>query len=139
MSCCAPAGELALAMTDPGSADSEVLLASRAVGDGLRQTDVSVPTIHCGGCMQKIERALGALPGVAQARVNLSTKRVTIRWRGETPPPFIATLKAVGYDAHLFDGAAQETDKVLTELVRALAVSGFAASNIMMLSVAIWS
>ena len=139
MSCCAPAGELALAMTDPGSADSEILLASRDIGDGMRQTDLSIPAIHCGGCMQKIERTLGGLAGVAQARVNLSTRRVTIRWRGETPPPFIAALDAIGYDAHLFDATALRADNVLTELVRALAVSGFAASNIMMLSVAIWS
>ncbi len=119
--------------------NSEVLLASRVLGGGLRQSDLSVPTIHCGGCVQKIERTLGGLPGVEQARVNLSTKRVAIRWRGENPPPLIATLNAAGYDAHLYDAGAEEKDGVLRELVRALAVSGFAASNIMMLSVAVWS
>ena len=122
-----------------GRWNSEVLLASRVLGEGLRQTDLSVPTIHCGGCVQKIERTLGGLPGVEQARVNLSTKRVAIRWRGECPPPLIATLNAAGYDAHLYDAGAEEKDGVLGELVRALAVSGFAASNIMMLSVAVWS
>jgi P-type Cu2+ transporter len=127
------------AMADPRSAHSEVLLASRVLGEGLRQSDLSVPTIHCGGCVQKIERMLGVLPGVEQARVNLSTKRVAIRWRGESPPPLIATLNAAGHEAHLYDAGAEEKDTVLRELVRALAVSGFAASNIMMLSVAVWS
>ena len=134
-----PGGAVPVAGTDPGAADKEVLLASRLLGEGLRQTDLSVPTIHCGGCVQRIERVLGRLPGVEQARVNLSTKRATVRWHGEAPPPFIATLSAAGYEAHLHDAGAEEKDGVLRELVRALAVSGFAASNIMMLSVAVWS
>jgi P-type Cu2+ transporter len=134
-----PGGAVPVARTDPRAEDSEVLLASRLLGEGLRQTDLSVPTIHCGGCVERIERSLGRLPGVAQARVNLSTKRATIRWRGEAPPPFIATLSAAGHDAHLHDVGVEEKDGVLRELVRALAVSGFAASNIMMLSVAVWS
>jgi Cu2+-exporting ATPase len=134
-----PGGEVPVARTDPRTGDSEVLLASRLLGEGLRQTDLSVPTIHCGGCVQRIERMLGRLPDVEQARVNLSTKRATIRWRGEAPPPFIATLSAAGHDAHLHDVGVEEKDGVLRELVRALAVSGFAASNIMMLSVAVWS
>ena len=122
------------------TANDELLLASRDIGGGLRQTDLSVPTIHCGGCIQTIEKALGALPGVEQARVNLSTKRVTIRWRADgTPPPFIETLRAVGYEAHLYDVAADSKDGAVAELVRALAVAGFAASNIMMLSVSVWS
>jgi Cu2+-exporting ATPase len=127
------------AMADPRSANSELLLASRVLGAGLRQSDLSVPTIHCGGCVQKIERILGALPGVEQARANLSTKRVAIRWRGEIPPPFIATLNAAGHEAHLDDAGAEAKDGGQGELVRALAVSGFAASNIMMFSVAVWS
>jgi Cu2+-exporting ATPase len=139
MNCCVPGAELALAMGEPTSAGNELLLASRVVGDNLRQSDLSVPAIHCGGCIQTIERALGRLPGVEHARVNLSTRRVTIRWRGETPPPVIAALKAVGYEAHLCDFGAEEKHVVLRELVWALAVAGFAASNIMMLSVGVWS
>ncbi|MBA4097747.1 MAG: nitrogen fixation protein FixI [Rhodospirillum sp.] len=139
MSCCVPSAELALAMGESNSAGNELLLASRVVGENLRQSDLSVPAMHCGGCIQTIERALGGLPGVEHARVNLSTRRATIRWRGEAPPPVIAALKAVGYEAHLYDFGAEEKDVVLRELVWALAVAGFAASNIMMLSVGVWS
>ncbi|SDJ37163.1 Cu2+-exporting ATPase [Bradyrhizobium sp. Rc2d] len=140
MSCCAPGAELALAVCDPHTANEEVLLASRIVGDGVRQTDLSVPGIHCGGCIQKVEAALGALHGVENARVNLSTKRVAVRWQADKPPaPFIETLNKIGYDAHLHDAGADETDETLKELIRALAVAGFAASNIMLLSVSIWS
>jgi Cu2+-exporting ATPase len=139
MSCCAPNAEFALAMGDPQGADKEMLLASRVVGENLRQSDLSVPAIHCGGCIQKIERALGGLPGVERARVNLSTRRVSVRWRGDDPPPLIATLQAIGYDAHLCDFEAEHKDPVLRELIVALAVAGFSASNIMMLSVGVWS
>src|SRR5262249_45707189 len=122
-----------------GTSNEELLLASRMLGDGLRQTDLSVPDIHCGGCLQKVERALGKLDGVASARANLSTRRVCIQWTGDIPPPLIATLKQIGYQAHIYDIAADRNDPALSNLLRALAVSGFAASNIMLLSVAIWS
>lgn len=139
MSCCAPGAEVALAMTDPRIADEEMLLASRVVDDGIRQSDLSVPAIHCGACIHKIETALSTLPGVEQARVNLSTKRVAVRWRaGESPPPLVQTLEKIGYHAHLHDVDSEAKDETLTELIRALAVSGFAASNIMGLSIAIW-
>lgn len=139
MSCCAPGAEVALAMTDPRIADEEMLLASRSVDDGIRQSDLSVPSIHCGACIHKIETALAALPEVEQARVNLSTKRVAVRWRTkENPPPLIQTLEKIGYHAHFYDADSEAKDETLTELIRALAVSGFAASNIMGLSIAIW-
>lgn len=138
MSCCAPGAEAAAAL-GKRNAGEELRLASRDVGDGLYQTDLSTPTIHCGGCIQKIEKALAALPGVEQARVNLSTKRVTVRWRAETPPPVLDTLHAIGFDAHLHDAAVEDKDETLAGLIRALAVAGFAASNIMLLSVSVWS
>lgn len=143
MSCCLP-GMMPAANIDKagntGPSSEEILLASRVVGDRLRQTDLSVPGIHCGGCIHKIETALGALPGVDHARVNLSTRRVTIRWHADgEPPPVIETLIGLGYDAHLDDMSAAEKDHALSELVRALAVAGFAAGNIMLLSVSVWS
>jgi P-type Cu2+ transporter len=141
MTCCAPSAEFADATIDRRRAtNEELLLASHDLGEGLRQTDLSVPSIHCGGCIPKIERTLGALPGVEQARVNLSTKRVMIRWRADgTPPPLIESLSRIGYEAHLYDAVADSKDDTVAKLVRALAVAGFAASNIMLLSVSIWS
>ena len=116
------------------------MLASRAAGDGLRQIDLSVPAIHCGGCIHRIETALSELAGVEHARVNLSTKRVAVRWRdGDRPPPFVETLVALGYQPHLLDMSAEEKDEAFSELLRALAVAGFATGNIMLLSVSVWS
>src|SRR5262245_6653533 len=100
MSCCAPGADVYLRQA---SADDEILLASRAVHDGLRQTDLSVPDIHCGGCLQRIETALRKLDGVAEARANLSGRRVRVLWRGDIPPPLIPTLRSIGYPAHVND------------------------------------
>ncbi|MER9851436.1 cation-translocating P-type ATPase [Mesorhizobium sp. M0106] len=142
MSCCAPAAEMAL---DLGNATSvrpsseEIKLASLSLGDGLSQTDLSVPTVHCAACIQTIETALAKLDHVEAARVNLSTKRVSVRWRGDEAPPFVAMLGRLGYQAHLFEPEIGEKDKTLSELIRAVAVAGFAAGNIMLLSVSVWS
>ncbi len=122
------------------AAAEEIRLASRSLGSRQREIVVSVPGIHCGGCIRRIERALGALAGVEHARVNLSTKRVAIRWRADSaPPPVVETLDALGYVAHLHDANADGTDQTLSELLRALAVAGFAAMNIMLLSVSVWT
>lgn len=142
MSCCAPGAEMALdldkvALVLPSS--QEIRLASRSIGDDLRQTDLSVPAVHCAGCIQTIETAIGKLDRVEGARVNLSTKRVSVRWRGDEVPPFVATLGRMGYEAHLFDPEADGKDKTLSELIRAVSVAGFAAGNIMLLSVSVWS
>ncbi|RUW87776.1 cadmium-translocating P-type ATPase [Mesorhizobium sp. M7A.F.Ca.US.011.01.1.1] len=142
MSCCAPGAEMALDLVNTGSvlpSSQEIRLASRSLGDDLRQTDLSVPTVHCAACIQAIETALGKLDQVESARVNLSTKRVAVRWRGNQVPPFVAALGRLGYEAHLFDPEVDNKDKTLSELIRAVAVAGFAAGNIMLLSVSVWS
>lgn len=142
MSCCAPGAEMALDLVSAASvlpSSQEVKLASRSLGDDLHQTDLSVPTVHCGACIQTIETALGKLDHVEAARVNLSTRRVSIRWRGDEVPPFVAALGRLGYQAHLFEADTESKDKTLSELIRAVAVAGFAAGNIMLLSVSVWS
>ena len=119
--------------------DEEFRLASRAVGGSLRQSELSVPGIHCGGCVQRIERAVGALEGVEHVRVNLSTKRVVVRWReDDAPPALLGTLKGLGFDAYLMEADETRGDPVASELLRSLAVAGFAAGNIMLLSVSVW-
>ncbi|MER8648846.1 cation-translocating P-type ATPase [Mesorhizobium sp. M1121] len=142
MSCCAPGAEIALDLVSGTSvlpSSQEIRLASRSLGDDLHQTDLSVPTVHCGACIQTIETALGKLGHVEAARVNLSTKRVSVRWRGDEVPPLVAVLGRLGYQAHLFEAEIDAKDKMLSELIRAVAVAGFAAGNIMLLSVSVWS
>lgn len=144
MSCCAPGAEAALLISgsDPASNPlNEMLLASRDLGDGLRQTDLSVPGVHCASCIAAVERALMALPAVEFARVNLSMKRVSVKWKAgeEGPPDLMRTLRAAGYESHLFAVEANQRDPEYSRLVRALALAGFCAMNIMLLSVSVWS
>ncbi|AZO28968.1 cation-translocating P-type ATPase [Mesorhizobium sp. M1B.F.Ca.ET.045.04.1.1] len=142
MSCCAPGAEMALEVVNAASASpssDEIKLASRSLGGDIHQTDLSVPTVHCGACIQAIEAALAKVENVESARVNLSTKRVSVRWHGDSVPPLFAALGRLGYQAHLFDPDIHEKDKTLSELIRAVAVAGFAAGNIMLLSVSVWS
>lgn len=142
MSCCAPGAEAGAeleGLTHGVPSTEELKLASRALGDGLHQVDLSVPGIHCGACMQKIEEAIGRLDRVESARVNLSTRRVCVRWRGDAVPPIATTIGGLGYEANLFDVAGADKDETLAELIRAVAIAGFAAGNIMLLSVSIWS
>ena len=75
MSCCAPGAELGLPQNLTAE---EVLLASQAIGDGLRRTDLAIPDMHCGACLQKIEAVLARLDSVEQTRANLSARRVSI-------------------------------------------------------------
>ena len=51
----------------------------------------------------------------------------------------VGALRGIGYEAHLFALEQDAKDPELARLVRALAVAGFCAMNIMLLSVSVWS
>src|SRR5690606_3390251 len=121
MSCCGSGIQFSAADYRP----EELLLASRILGDGQRQLDLAVPSVHCGLCSETVERALKALPVVSYARVNLSSKRVSIRWQdGIEPPHVIDALQKAGYPAHIFE-LGDDKDPQLSRLLIALAVAGF--------------
>lgn len=121
------------------TAREEIRLASRDLGDGLHQTELTVPGIRCAGCIGKIEKGLLETAEVRQARVNLSTKRVRVAWSGDSAPDLIQALDRLGFTAHLTEPEADRKDPELTRLIRALAVAGFTSMNIMLLSVSVWS
>ncbi|EBA03105.1 copper-translocating P-type ATPase [Rhodobacterales bacterium HTCC2150] len=104
---------------------------------------LSLPNIHCAGCIGKIERALNAVPGVLDARVNLSRKRATISASAKvSAEDLICVLDGIGHEAQNLNMqmlAGSETDETGRKLLLRLVVAGFAMMNIMLFSVAIWS
>jgi len=140
MTCCTTIDVQSI-VGQPGTMPDEIRLASRDLGDGTRQTDLSVPGVHCAACIAAVERTLARLPGVERARVNLSTRRVAVAWRtGDgVPPDLIGALRGIGYESHLFALDQDARDPKLAGLIKALALAGFCSMNIMMLSLSVWS
>ena len=140
MTCCIPSVAAAEFDARGPRGDDELRLASRRLPDGLWQTDIAVPGIHCGGCIRKIEVELARLDRVRRVRVNLSMRRVNVLWLdGATPPPLVETLARIGYSGHLHDDAPEASDPERQRLLRALAVAAFGSSNVMLFSVAVWA
>jgi len=146
MSCCAPGIEAANELAEKGQnkIDNESLIAASIdLKDGRRQIELAVPDVHCAACMRSIESELGKLGPVELGRVNLSTKRVKIIWQPQSdfePTTLVDGVNGAGYRAMLLEAEDENAkDKTFSQLVRALAVSGFAAMNIMLFSISIWS
>ncbi|MEL7465240.1 MAG: heavy metal translocating P-type ATPase [Pseudomonadota bacterium] len=103
---------------------------------------LSVPDLHCAGCIAAVERAVAAVPGVAAARVNLSQKRVTAEvGAGVDEETLIEALAKAGRTAKALnaDLLGTEEDATGRSLLAGIAVSGFAMMNVMLLSVSVWS
>lgn len=110
--------------------------------DGSLALTLLLDGIHCAGCVQRIEDTLRRVPGVVAARGNVTTRRLTVSWRGGVAqaPDLIDRITALGYGATPFAAvAAKGGDAEGKRLLRALAVAGFAAANVMLLSVAVWA
>ena len=52
----------------------------RRAPSGSDSIELMVTGAKCAGCISKIERGLIALPGVTEARLNLSTQRLRVAW-----------------------------------------------------------
>ena len=111
--------------------------------DGTCGMDLAVEGVHCGACINRIETAMKKLPGVTEARLNFTNRRLHVAWAEDKlkPAEILATLEHIGYRGYPFVPlrAEQEEAAEARRLTRYLAVAGFAAMNVMLLSVSIWS
>ncbi len=99
-------------------------------------------TMYCGTCMISVEDALNRVPGVESARVNLTTKRVAVRYDPQrtTVETLIATLDDAGFPAaELIESRQAEADANDRDFLKRLGVAGFAVANVMLLSVSVWA
>ena len=110
---------------------------------GSQGLHLLVEGVHCGGCVRKIERALEREGGLETARVNLTTRRLTLRWHGDAGrgSRLARVVADLGYGVVPFDPERLRSldDHGEKLLLRCLGVAGFAASNVMLLSVAVWA
>ncbi len=130
-------------MTGPSSTASAVPASGPRADAAPAEMLFLVPGMHCAGCIARIERGLARLPGIESVRANLSTRRirVTAREGGPSVDGVRAALEGLGFDAAPFDPRlAGESEKAeRAALLRAIAVAGFAAGNVMLLSISVWA
>ena len=90
-----------------------------------------------------VEAAARSVAGVAFARLNLSDLRLALRWRPEQAQAgaILAALESAGFKAYpLAPASAEDAEAAMARwLVSCLAVAGFAAMNVMLLSISVWS
>ena len=101
-----------------------------------------VENMHCGACITTVERALSRMPGVQEARVNLSARRASVTYEPAAigTQALIDALGHEGYRAAEFVETTGEQDRNRADdLLRRLGVAGFAAANVMLLSVSVWA
>lgn len=103
--------------------------------------NLTVDGMRCASCAWRIESALNNEPGVS-ARVNLSTNRLVLHWKGikEYGNDLVAKATGLGFAFAPFDPGQQNRSEGEEEkfLLKCIAVAGFAAGNIMLFSFSLW-
>src|SRR5690606_9384261 len=76
----------------------------------LGSLELAIGGMTCASCVGRVERALGKVPGVHGASVNLASERARVELlEGTDPAALIAAVEQAGYSASLLD-AAPRTD-----------------------------
>ena len=108
-----------------------------------RDIHLLVEGIHCAACVWLIERSLIPIDGVLAANVNLSGRRLHLRWdnRRISLSQVLQRLADIGYRAVPYDPEAAEGSlkKQNRALLFRLAFAGFAMMNLLWVSIALYS
>lgn len=99
--------------------------------------------IHCAACVWLIEQVLQKKTGVLAADVNLTAKRLRLRWDNQQIKlsQLIHLLAEIGYSAVPFDPETAEgaLAKRHRDLIYRMAFAGFCMMNIMWVSIALYA
>ena len=108
-----------------------------------REINLLVEGIHCAACVWLIERSLGQLPGVINIAVNLSNKRLALRWDNEQIKlsQILTHLSHIGYAAIPYDPEVAEGQlkKQNRSMLFRMAFAGFTMMNLLWVSIALYS
>ena len=92
--------------------------------------ELAIDGMTCASCVGRIEKALGVVPGVIVASINLATERASVRYlRGVVDAGgLIAAVRAAGYEARAVSAETENEEQEareaeMTRLQRSLAVA----------------
>ena len=108
-----------------------------------REINLLVEGIHCAACVWLIEKGLCTMPGVEEARVNLTGRRLRVRWdNGRLKlSRILRRLADLGYAAAPFDPESAEgaIGRENRAMLYRMAWAGFAMMNLMWISIALYA
>ncbi len=112
------------------------------VASNVAETTLMIEGITCAACGWLIERHLRRLPAVVEARLNLSSHRLHLRWHDQPLPlsEVLSELRGIGYAAHPYQADAA-TERLALEnrrSLRQLGVAGLLWFQAMMATMATW-
>ena len=98
------AAERAEIVFDPGEAaplDLAAAIERAGYSVPIETRELSIEGMTCAGCVARVERVLGRVPGVVSAAVNLATERASVEARSGTAAPadLVAAIEKAGYGA----------------------------------------
>ena len=109
-------------------------------GPTTPDVDLRISGMHCASCVASVERALGTVPGVAEASVNLATERAHVRLAAPVPVERLAAaVRDAGYEARAVSSAlpddAEQRERAaeLSGLTRRLLVAGVLSLPVILL------
>ena len=103
---------------------------------------VNIQGVHCGACIWLIETILKKNPDIISSRVNLTQKTLFIKWRNGVDNFYKITsnITKIGYKLLPIDKEiiTKNQDQDEKSLLLSLAIAGFGAGNLMLLSFGLW-
>ncbi|MCX7645896.1 MAG: heavy metal translocating P-type ATPase [Rhodobacteraceae bacterium] len=95
------------------------------------RTELAIEGMHCASCVGRVEAALKAVPGVAEASVNLATERASVTGSAGVEA-LVAAVRAAGYAARPLgaragqqaEAPARRLEAAAAELGRGAALAG---------------
>ncbi|MDH5543827.1 MAG: heavy metal translocating P-type ATPase [Nitrospinota bacterium] len=114
-----------------------------ATDSDLREVTLLVEGIHCAACVWLIERALDKSDGTVSSQVNLAAKKLRVRWDNNRIKlsEIIRAVGSFGYSAipYSVSTARENSEKVRRQNLFRIGFAGFAAMNMMWISIALWT
>ncbi len=90
------------------------------------ETEIVIEGMTCSACVRRVEKALGKVPGVAEATVNYATEKALVKHdRSLGSKELIAAVVKAGYGARRGEIVVPEppVDKMKTNLWLAIALT----------------